>query len=76
MNKHPGDEGRWSGESWSLPHADHSYAPRGKAFANRGRGAHNGPVVPFNDQPHRQSGTGVLETLGRAVKGMFSRSRT
>lgn len=75
MSKHLGNGDRWSGESWSLPHADHSFAPRGKAFANRGQGAHNQPVVPFNDQPHRQSGTGVLQTWGRAMKGIFSRSR-
>ncbi|MGO1172793.1 MAG: hypothetical protein ACTHXO_00875 [Actinomycetaceae bacterium] len=75
MNKNSGTGGRWSGESWSLPHADHSFAPRGKAFANREQGAHNQPVLPFNDQPHKDSGAGVLSMLGRAVKAMFSRSR-
>ncbi|MGC5616844.1 hypothetical protein [Georgenia sp. Z1491] len=66
--------GRWSGASWNLPQSDHTFDPRGKAFANRSQGAHNQAVAPFNDQPHAQRGTGVVETTVRALRRWLSRS--
>ncbi|MGC5628662.1 hypothetical protein ACPYO6_10510 [Georgenia sp. Z1344] len=66
--------GHWSGESWNTPQSDHTFAPRGKAFANRTRGAHNQPVTPFNEQPHDRRGAGVIESVVRAVRRWRTRS--